>query len=401
MEFKRSDINYNRKQNNGFVLLIFIKDLGVYLLYRLKQIVLIILGLVKFLIDSFSGLKDFIVHRMFWGRGSLYRTAFHFVIFSLTVVILASGISTKLNIFAAESNGLGLSGSIVGRKDIIFQSGTAESLSVINSDEADFEIYKYIVQKDDTLSSIAKLYSKNVTTLVWANGLASKDVVLKIGQVLRIPPIDGAYYTIKSGDTLEKIAKTTNSSVGEIIDLNGIDRENPVIAVGKEIFLPNGVIPTPVPVKKPSTNYSSGGGNIINIPNGSLINPLKGCGGYSVTSGYGNRLLCYNGSCKWSFHHGVDMAKNGGCWIESSGNGIVTTASWGGWGFTVIIDHGNGIKTIYGHGNGNFAVKKGDTVKAGQRIMYMGRSGIATGVHLHFQIDINGSSVNPTKYVRL
>jgi murein DD-endopeptidase MepM/ murein hydrolase activator NlpD len=302
-----------------------------------------------------------------------------------------------MNIFAQESGGLALNEAIVGRKDIIFQSGTSESLSTISSDQADFEVYKYIVQKDDTLSSIAKTYNKNITTLVWANSLANKNVTLKVGQVLRIPAIDGAYYTVKSGDTIDKIAKTTNSSVGEIIDLNGIDRENPIIAVGTEIFLPNGSIPTPVPVKKPATNYVYSGGNIISIPNGSFVNPLKDCGGYTITSGYGYRKIFG----RLSFHNGVDMAKNGGCWIEAAGNGVVTTASWGGWGFTTIIDHGNGIKTIYGHGNGSYAVKKGDYVKAGQRIMYMGCSGVCTGTHLHFQIDINNSSVNPYNYVRL
>jgi len=397
MNFKRSVKNINHEQKEGFVLIAFIKDLLGYLLFRVKQVVLIILGLAKFIIDSFSGIKNYFVHRMFWGRGSLYRTAFHFVVFSITLVILVSGVSTRLNIFAAESKGLAYSTAIVGRKDIIFQSGSAESLSILNSDEVDFEVYKYIVQKDDTLSGIAKIYNKNIMTLVWANSLGSQNTVLKVGQVLRIPPIDGAYYKIKSGDTLEKIAKTTNSSIGEIIDLNSMDRENPVISVGSEIFLPNGVIPTPAPIKKPSTNYSSGGGNIVSIPNGSLVNPLKDCGGYVITSGFGYRKIF--GSV--SFHNGIDMAKNGGCWIEAAGNGTVKLAGWGGWGFTVIIDHGSGIKTIYGHGNGTYAVKAGDTVKAGQRIMYMGCSGRCTGTHLHFQLEINSNPVNPTNYIRL
>lgn len=397
MHFQRSSNNFNKSKKSEFVFGVFLKDLLGYILFRLKQIILVILGLFKLILDTFSNIKNYFVRRMFWGRGSLYRTAFHFVVFFITLMVLVSGVSTKMNIFAKESTGLALNDAIVGRKDIIFQSGTSESLSTISSDQADFEVYKYIVQKDDTLSSIAKAYNKNITTLVWANSLGSKNATLKVGQVLRIPAIDGAYYTVKSGDTLDKIAKTTNSSVGEIIDLNGIDRENPVIAVGAEIFLPNGSIPTPVPVKKPSTNYTYSGGNIISIPNGSFVNPLKDCGGYTITSGYGYRKIFG----RLSFHNGIDMAKNGGCWIEAAGNGVVTTASWGGWGFTTIIDHGNGVKTIYGHGNGNYAVRKGDVVKAGQRIMYMGCSGVCTGTHLHFQVDINGSSVNPKNYVRL
>jgi murein DD-endopeptidase MepM/ murein hydrolase activator NlpD len=315
-------------------------------------------------------------------------------------LILVTGISTKLNIFAAETNGLGLNSAIVGRKDLIYQAGTTESLSVINADEVDFESYKYIIQKDDTLSSVAKIYNKNITTLVWANNLANKDVTLKVGQVLRIPAIDGAYYKVKTGDTLEKIAKTTQSSVDEIIDLNGIDRANPVIALNQEIFLPNGIIPTPPPppvVKKTTSGgtYSGGGGKIVNIPNGTLTNPLNDCPGYTVTSGYGWRQ--FGGG---SFHYGIDIGKSGGCWINAAGNGTVTLAGRGDYGFTTIIDHGNGIVTTYGHGSGNYAVHKGDTVKAGQRIMYMGCSGYCTGTHLDFRVLINGNFVNPGNYVR-
>jgi len=392
MHFNRRDKNFNQKTREGFAPIAFIIDLVGYLMYRIKQVVIIILGFGKFLVDFFSGIKEFIVHRMFWGRGSLYRTAFHFVVFSITVVILVSGVSSKLNIFAAESQGLAYNDLIVGRKDIIFQSGTAESLSVITADETDLMVFKYIVQKDDTLSSIAKMYSKNISTLVWANNLTSQSAILKVNQVLRIPAIDGAYYKVKSGDTLSSIAKTTSSSVDEIVDLNGMDRSNPVIAIGTELFLPNGVIPTPPPVKKSVTNYTSGGGNTVSIPNGMLINPLRDCPGYIMTSGYG-----WRGS---GFHYGVDLAKAGGCWITAAGNGTVTLAGWGGYGFTTVIDHGSGIQTSYGHGNGNYTVRKGDYVKAGQRIMYMGCSGACTGTHLDFRIIINGNFVNPSNYIR-
>ena len=392
--YSKNKDNIRRNKKEGIIVFAFIKDLFGYFVARVGLLFSLILGICAFLIATFSNIKNFLVRRMFWGRGSLYRTAFHFAVFSITFVILVTGISTKLNIFAAETVGLALNDSIIGTKDLIYQAGTAESLSVINADETDFEVYKYIVQKDDTLSSIAKIYNKNVSTLVWANNLANKDIILKVNQVLRIPAIDGAYYKIKSGDTLEKIAKTTQSSVAEIIDLNGIDRSNAIVAVDTEIFLPNGIIPTPPPpvVKKPSSgSYSSGGGNIVNIPNGMLINPLKDCSGYYISSGYGWR--------KGGFHYGIDLAKSGGCWITAAGNGVVTLAGRGGYGFTTIIDHGSGIQTTYGHGNGNYAVHAGETVKAGQRVMYMGCSGYCTGTHLDFRIQVNGNFVNPSNYI--
>ena len=395
-----SDKKVSNRNNRikSFILFDFVKDFSVYIVSRLK--VIFIVGFVagKLFGLIFTGIKKFLVRRMFWGRGSLYRTAFHFAVFTITLLILVSGISTKLNIFAAGTDGIALGNSLVGRTDLIYQSGTAESLSAINPTEADFAVYKYIVQKDDTLSTIAKVYSKNVTTLVWANSLANKDVVLKVGQVLRIPEIDGAYYVVKKGDTLDKIAKYTNANAIDIWDLNSriIDYENPVLTEGMELFIPNGVIPTPPPVvAKKSTGGSSGGGGGgsaspgFSVPSGTFVHPLLHCPGWTWSRGY-------SGS-----HGGDDMAKNGGCWINAIGAGRVIVAGWGGWGFTTIIDHGNGLVSIYGHGTGRYVVKVGDYVKAGQDIMYMGNSGYSFGTHLHLELHLNGAKVNPESFVKL
>jgi murein DD-endopeptidase MepM/ murein hydrolase activator NlpD len=97
------------------------------------------------------------------------------------------------------------------------------------------------------------------------------------------------------------------------------------------------------------------------------------------------------------------MAKAGGCWVSAAGDGVVTKAGWGsmGEGWHVVIDHGNGVKTWYLHSNGQFKVKAGDQVKAGQIIMYMGCTGNCTGTHLHFAFWINGQPKNPENYVKL
>lgn len=384
--------NYS-KPKKGFVALDFLKDLYAYISWRSRQLFFFFFALIKLIIDGFANAKSFLVRRMFWGRGSFYRTAFHIFVFSTTLIIALSGISTRLNIVAESASGtLALNDNIVGRKDLIYQSGTAESLSLIDEASADFEVFKYVVQKDDTLSSIAKIYSKNINTLVWANSLSNANAVLKVGQVLRIPAIDGAYYTVKKGDTLEKIAKYTNSNPVDIWDLNSrvIDYDNPVLAEGMELFVPNGVIPTPPPViaaRRTTTTTSTNSG--MNVPTGTFVHPLLGCPGWSWSRGFSGT------------HGGADMAKAGGCWINSMGNGYVTKAGYGGWGFTTIIDHGNGLVSIYGHGNGRYAVKEGDYVKAGQSIMYMGNSGYSFGTHLHFELQLNGRKINPESVVRL
>jgi len=385
----------------GFILFAFFKEAFSYLLFRGRQFLVLIVVSFNFLIGLFSSFKGILVRRMFWGRGSFYRTSFHLIVFTTTFVIVLSGISSKLNV-SAEDSTLALNENATGSQDLIYQSGTSEFLSVLSQDDSDFEIYKYVVQKDDTLSSIAKIYSKNINTLVWANDLTSSNQVLKVGQVLRIPAIDGAYYKVKKGDTLDKIAQTTKGNVQDILGLNTniLDPDNPVITEGMEIFVPNGIIPAPVAAVTKSSGgvkYVSSGGGMVNIPNGMFVNPLKDCGKYVISSGFGYRKLF--GSV--SFHAGVDMAKAGGCWEEAAANGTVIVAGWGGWGYTTEIDSGNGIISIYGHGNGTYAVKKGDHVVAGQRIMYMGCSGVCTGTHLHFQIDVNGTPVNPFNYVNL
>lgn len=382
--FINTDDNSYTSSKRGFVLVNFIKDLFSYILLRSRQLFFFVFAFITFIVTLIENIKDFLVQRMFWGRGSFYRTSFHIVIFALTLMIVVSGVSNRLNI-SAQSNGLALNDTGIGRKDLIYQAGTAEALTVISENDADFEVYKYVVQQGDTLSSIAKIYSKNITTLVWANSLSSKDAVLKIGQVLRIPAIDGAYYKVKNGDSLEKIAKYTNSNAIDIWDLNSniIDYDNPVLAEGMELFVPNGVIPTP----KPVVGARPSGGLVI--PSGTFVHPLLHCSGWSWSRGFS------------SYHGGVDMSKAGGCWINAIGNGVVTKAGWGGWGFTTIIDHGNGIVSIYGHGTGKFNVKAGDHVKAGQDIMYMGNSGYSFGTHLHLEMQINGRKVNPEYYVKL
>ena len=219
---------------------------------------------------------------------------------------------------------------------------------------------------------------------------------IRPGQVLRIPGIDGAMVKVKKGDTLESIAKKNKGNVADIIDLNQnvLGLKNPVLVEGMELFIPGGEIPLPPPVviaRNPGTVYSSGPSAGINVPPGTFINPLSNCPGYVYIRGY-----------KIS-HRGVDLAKNGGCWINAAGKGRVIKASWGGAGegFHVVIDHGNGLWTRYYHGSGRFAVKLGDTVNAGQSIMYMGCSGNCTGTHLHFEVVINRNRVNPENYVRV
>ena len=117
-----------------------------------------------------------------------------------------------------------------------------------------------------------------------------------------------------------------------------------------------------------------------------------------VTSPYGMRLHpVYK---VYKMHHGVDLQSKKGDKIVAAKGGVVTVASYqrGGAGYYVTINHGDGFSSSYMHMT-HFVVKKGDYVKAGQLLGYVGSTGVSTGPHLHFSIYYNGNSVNPAKYV--
>lgn len=125
---------------------------------------------------------------------------------------------------------------------------------------------------------------------------------------------------------------------------------------------------------------------------------------YRVTSGYGSRVDPITGK-KGAFHSGIDVGAPGGTNILASEDGLVIQAGWyGGYGNTVIINHGTDEKgrelwTLYAHAS-KVVVKKGDKVKKGAKIAEVGTTGRSTGNHLHYGVYLDGQAVNPSSYVK-
>lgn len=150
-----------------------------------------------------------------------------------------------------------------------------------------------------------------------------------------------------------------------------------------------------------SGNGSSGGG----LPSaggsdvtatGSLMWPVPS--GHTVTSRFGWRIHPITG--KEKYHSGMDIDGYGrdGYPIVACDNGVVAVARYSdSYGNYIMIDHGNGMQTVYAHMSG-FAVSAGDTVTQGQTIGYLGSTGWSTGTHCHLEILVNGSQVNPESY---
>ncbi len=117
-----------------------------------------------------------------------------------------------------------------------------------------------------------------------------------------------------------------------------------------------------------------------------------------ITSSFGERIDPFNG--EGAFHSGVDISCSYGQSVVAPADGVVTYADmYTGYGRMIEIDHGNGIITRYGHLSG-FTVAEGQSVRRGQVIGYVGLSGRSTGPHLHYEVRINDTPVNPHKYLR-
>ena len=116
-----------------------------------------------------------------------------------------------------------------------------------------------------------------------------------------------------------------------------------------------------------------------------------------ITSGFGYRLSPF-GTYVASYHYGLDFAGKPGAKIYATADGVVRQTGWAqGYGQAVLIDHGFGYSTLYGH-LADIKVKKGDRVRRGQTIAAMGTTGRSTGVHLHYEVWKDGTPVNPRGY---
>jgi len=246
------------------------------------------------------------------------------------------------------------------------------------------EVITYVVKSGDNITKAAHKFGVKVSTLLWSNNFTIKES-LHVGQKLRVPPTDGVFYKVQAQDTLNEIAKAHKIETQEILTYNPIKKKS-VLSVGQEIFLPHAsktfVPPRPPTTGRPRSKYSR-----IESIGFRLRRPTKGV----ITQGY------HRG------HYALDIANKINTPIYSAADGIVlkSVSGWNyGFGKYIIIDHGNGVETLYAHNN-VLKVRTGDMVKAGELIALMGNTGNVwgpTGVHLHLEVHIRGRKVNPANY---
>lgn len=280
--------------------------------------------------------------------------------------------------------------------DLVFKPQIiSDNLSSDNAAPKRSETINYTVQIGDTVSSIANHFGLSVNTILWANNLGAYSLI-RPGDSLIILPYSGLLYTVKSGDTISKIARTYSIEEDQIISQNNLNASGG-LKIGQNIILPGAKKLT---VKNIASNSYTGISLIKDIvtKNVTKAPAAKSANGKMVwpTSGY--RLTQY---FSWR-HNGVDIANKVGTPIYAADAGTVEISRGGyngGYGNTIVINHGGGIKTRYGHMSKLF-VAVGDKVAKGENIGAMGSTGRSTGSHLHFEVLVNGTRYNPLSYVK-
>jgi len=247
-------------------------------------------------------------------------------------------------------------------------------------------IVTYTVVKGDTLWSISQRYDVKMTSIISVNNL--KEISrLSIGQKLKLPitnmniakaegysqdaAAEEIIYYVKKGESLWSISREYNVKLESIIAANNITDASKISA-GQQLRIPN---------------VLGGRSNICNF-----IWPVRG----RVTSPFGPRVL--NG--RKEFHAGIDIGGPTGTNIVAAEGGRVSYAGYmRGYGNVIVLSHDGGYSTVYGHNSVNL-VKKGQYVKKGSIIGKVGRTGNATGPHLHFETRLSGKPVNPLSYLK-
>lgn len=289
-----------------------------------------------------------------------------------------------MNITPAPARGGG-DVTIVDDSAVVAEEGPSGTMADIEKPK-NSTISTYVVREGDTLSGIAKLFDVTPGTILSSNDLSSASK-LQVGQKLVILPITGIPYKVKKGDTLESIAKSYKGDVAEIASFNSVD--NATLAEGMSIIVPNGEISAPAASAKTTASKSSAKKSTkITVGN----EPAHNVGPQGTADQIAYYVAPLSNYIETQSIHGynaVDLAAPSGTPIVASADGAVTVAREGGWnggyGSYVVISHENGSQTLYSHMS-KVAAYDGQSVKQGQLIGYVGKTGLATGPHLHFEI---------------
>ncbi len=405
----------------------FLQEKAKSLLYALGRL------LKEILFHSFSHFKKWAsIEKNLTPEERSVKTSFFFSAFLIGgVMFFMTSVSSALEKEdvgfwpKSEMDEYDIQGASLAEEGFFAKTNTPTYAEVDRSSVA--TITKYEVQPGDTLEMIANRFAISTTTIL-NNNTISNPTALESGMVLKILPVNGVLYEVQSGDTINSIAQEYALDVDVLTKQNQRGGDVRLIA-GSFIILPGVEIvhedptPTPssvlvdgnaknIPAPTPKKKLTIAKTNTPTVPAKKttttkvLATPKNGkkyvwpvVGGGSVTQGYhpGHYAIDVWGADK----PGILAIASGTVIKSSAGCGAFQRSCNGGYGNVIIIDHGNGVTSLYAH-NTELYVSKGDTVSAGQLIAKMGNSGNVygkTGIHLHFELSIGGKKRNPLSYL--
>lgn len=291
-----------------------------------------------------------------------------------------------------------------GAGGVVFR---AAELHTVMPDRPRLEIVKYAVQAGDTLFGIAEKFNLKPATILWGNwdALAGDPHSLSPGQELNILPVDGALHTWSEGENLERVATFYGVEPSEILEWPGNPfdpAEDPASAqldAGTALVIPDGKRETPtwktprIPRSNPASAKILGAGacgQVVDGPigTGSFVWPTasRWISGYTYDPGT---------------HPAIDLGGSIGTPIIISDTGVVVYSGWNDWGYgyVVVIDHGNGWQTLYAHLS-SINVGCGQAVFQGGILGGMGCTGNCSGPHVHFEMMSDSfGKVNPVNFL--
>lgn len=329
----------------------------------------------------FESGKDLVTGALYRKRGKYTQPFLHASMMTILFFGMAFGpqlVQTTL----AEGN----RSEMVATGDVLGESLTKTSLITLESDKPPSTVTNYSVKEGDTLSGMAEKFGVSIDTIKWANPDANW-TKLKPGTVVAVPPVTGIVYKVKPGDTIYTIAKKFSTEAQGVVDFpfnTFSNDETFAIVAGQTLIIPDGVMPDePVvaprfaKVLTPDAGSVSATGNFGWPAFGRITQPFR------------------------YYHPGIDIANHDGGAIVASDAGTVVIAGWTnvGYGNYVVIDHGNGYQTLYGHLS-SLAVVVGQRVSRGAIIGQMGSTGRSTGTHLHFEIHGPNGKVDPMRNLK-
>jgi len=243
----------------------------------------------------------------------------------------------------------------------------------------------YTVQEGDTIASIAAKFDISVNTVLWANGLSSREVI-KVGDHITVLPVTGVMHTVTSGDTLLALADKYDAKASDIIEFNNLG-DGSRLSIGQRVIIPDGYI---APETAPAI-VSNDTRIARDSDEGPTPPPAPVTGQGFIWPTVTNHI---SQAFRWG-HTGVDIDNRSRPSVFAATDGTVEFAGWlGGYGNLLIVNHGDGLSTYYAHLD-KFYVSKGQKVAKGAAIGKMGSTGRSTGPHLHFEVRRNGRPVNP------